>query len=347
MPKPWYSIQASATAPDTANVDVIGPIHTEFGINAQVFLRDITAVEAGKIRLRINTNGGSVFEGLAMFNGLRATGKHITAQVLGVAASIGSYLAMAGDKITMPKNTMMFVHNPTIALRGNAGELRDAADLMDKMGEQILAAYRRRFKGSEEELQALFAAESYLTADECLAYGLCDEVTDEIAIEAKFDVDHLPANVQALLKQRPADPPAPAPAAAPVAVAPPAFTVQALEAMAREHGVQEHLVHLALDTTITSTAAASAAIERIKSVIDLCRVVNEAERLPEFIAQRKSFDDVRMAIATARATESDETHVSGVRPTPAPKAVSAVADFDGAALFAQTIANMKATRSPI
>lgn len=359
MPKPWYSIQASADAEST-DIDILDAISSYYGVGAQAFLKDFSAIKTPNVRVRINTPGGSVFEALTMFNGMRASGKHITVQVLGVAASAGSYIAMAGDKITMPKNTMMFVHNPVMGMHGNAKELRDGAELLEKMGGQLMSAYERRFKGKPEDLAALFAAESYLTADECLANGLCDEVTDEILIEAKFEVDHLPANVQALLKHRPAatvstgpaaalpaptaavvTPTAPAPAVTtPAADAAP--TPQALEALATEHGISDHLVHLVLDTSVTSAATALAAATRIRSVVELCRVVGEPDATAH-VSGRKSYDEVRAAITAARAAAADDTHVSSVRRTENPDATVTASTLDLDALWKQIKSNM--TRS--
>ena len=91
--------------------------------------------------MEINSPGGDVFAGLAIYNALKGSGKEIVVKVMGVAASAASLIAMAGDKIVMPKNTFLMVHNPWSVAMGNAEELRQTADTLDKIGESLKATY--------------------------------------------------------------------------------------------------------------------------------------------------------------------------------------------------------------
>ena len=96
-----------------------------------------------------------------------------------MAASAGSVIAMAGDKILMGIGTMLMIHNAWTFAAGNADELRKVADDLDKISDSISNIYMTRFSGTVEELKALLNAESYLTAEESIALGLADEEIEE------------------------------------------------------------------------------------------------------------------------------------------------------------------------
>ena len=134
-----------------------------------------------EIRVYINSLGGSVVEGLAICNQLRRHPAHKTVVIDGFACSIASVIAMAGDTVIMPKSAMMMIHNPwTIAL-GNAEELRKTADDLDKLGEGVRQAYLEKAgdKLDESKLIEMLNAETYLTAEECIAFGLEDAYEEE------------------------------------------------------------------------------------------------------------------------------------------------------------------------
>ena len=134
-----------------------------------------------QINLYINSYGGSVFEGTAIYNQLKRHPAHKTVYVDGFACSIASVIAMAGDEIVMPKNTMMMIHNAWMGAVGNAAELRKAADDL----ETINAAGRHLLKAGgkldEGTLAAMMDAETWLTAEECICYGLADRFAEEDA----------------------------------------------------------------------------------------------------------------------------------------------------------------------
>lgn len=131
------------------------------------------------IIVRINTNGGDVFAGISIYNILKDYKGKVTVKVDGMAASAGSVIAMAGDKILMGVGTMLMIHNAWTFAAGNADELRKVADDLDKISDSISNIYMTRFLGTVEELKALLNAESYLTAEESIALGLADEEIEE------------------------------------------------------------------------------------------------------------------------------------------------------------------------
>jgi ATP-dependent Clp protease, protease subunit len=299
MPKSWYNIKAAAEGSDVAEVNILDYIGA-WGVNAKEFLGEFRALKASTVKVYVNSPGGSVFEALAIFNGMRATGKTIEIHILGVAASAASYIAMAGDKIVMPSNTMMFVHNPINAVYGNAEEMREMADVLDKIGASLMATYMKRWKGEEQALKDLFAAESYLTAAECLENGFCDEVTEEITAEAAFDVDRLPEAVQAVfakakVKQTP--------------IEPAALSADDVEQLAKEAGAPQYAGFLALDRTLTTAAAVTAAAKRAADVVALCRIAGFDAQADSLVRGKASLADVQAKLAQMDADKADAAHV--------------------------------------
>lgn len=134
-------------------------------------------IKSDKIDLHINSFGGSVFASVSIFNYLNALNKDITVYIDGIAASGASIIAMAGNKVIMPKNTQMMVHRASCFAYGNCEDLRGLADTLEKLDNAtVFETYKKRFKGSDDELRDLITNETYLSADECFENGLCDEV---------------------------------------------------------------------------------------------------------------------------------------------------------------------------
>lgn len=138
---------------------------------------------ATQINIYINSYGGSVFEGTSIYNQLRRHPAKKTVYIDGFACSVAAVIALAGDKVVMPKNTMMFIHNVQNGAFGNPKQLRKAADDLDV----ILTGNRQAFleksngKISEETLMQLLEAETWLTAAQCLEYGFADELVEREA----------------------------------------------------------------------------------------------------------------------------------------------------------------------
>lgn len=295
MRKSWYSIKAAAEGTDApAEVSILDYIGA-WGVEARTFLSEFRAIKASNVKVYINSPGGSVFEALAIFNGMRATGKSIEVHVLGVAASAASYIAMAGDKIVMPDNTFLFIHNPINGVYGNAEDMREMADILDKIGASLTNTYAKRWKGSEEDLAAALAAETYLTAAECLEMGLCDEVTPAIMAEAAFDVEALPEQLRAVFKA--ADPRTPEP------VVPVALAAADVAAACAAAGIEAHAGALALDATLTTREALDARVADVREIQALCRMTGREGDIKGYVHARKTLADVRAALLAAEAAE--------------------------------------------
>lgn len=132
------------------------------------------------INLHINSPGGSVFEGIAIYNMLKQNSARINVYIDGLAASIASVIAMSGDAIFMPSNSMMMVHNPWVMAIGNASELRKQADDLDQITKSSVQTYLAKAgdKLDEKTLTQLMDDETWLTAQEAVDYGLADEVME-------------------------------------------------------------------------------------------------------------------------------------------------------------------------
>lgn len=136
--------------------------------------------ELDAINIYINSMGGSVSEGVGIYNQLKRCKAQKTVYIDGFACSVASVIAMAGDKIIMPRNTVMMIHNPWIETAGNSAQLRKAADDLEVLNTASLQAYVLKCgdKCTEAELKAKMDAETYLTAMQCVELGLADEFSE-------------------------------------------------------------------------------------------------------------------------------------------------------------------------
>lgn len=179
------------------------------GMSAKRFAEEVKALgKVDEINVRINSPGGSVFEGIAMYNTLASHGARIVVDIDGLAASIASVFAMAGNEIRMAANGFMMIHDPWVMTAGSAAELRKQADLLDSVRGQLLNTYMRRATASEEEISAMMTEETWLTAAEALEVGLIDSVSEDIQIAASakgFDLSkyrHVPEKLATIKPER-------------------------------------------------------------------------------------------------------------------------------------------------
>lgn len=170
----WYRI-SNATA-DEAEVMLYDEVGGLFGAFADEFIDELKGITAPRMRVRVNSPGGGVFEGVAIANALRAHPAEVTVQIDGLAASIASVIAMAGDRVVIQPQAMVMIHDASGACLGNAADMQEMADLLDKISDNIADAYTQRAGGTRDEWRARMRAESWYTAEEAVAAGLADEV---------------------------------------------------------------------------------------------------------------------------------------------------------------------------
>src|SRR5687768_7982024 len=140
----WYEIKNLAA--DVAEVSIYDEIGF-WGVTASDFVRDIQSVSAKSLTLHINSPGGDVFDGIAILNALRQHPAEVHVVIDGLAASAASFIAMAGDTITMAPNAMMMIHEASGLVIGNAQEMTEMAALLDKTSANIANVYAQRAGG--------------------------------------------------------------------------------------------------------------------------------------------------------------------------------------------------------
>lgn len=152
-----------------------------------------------QINIYINSLGGSVMEGTSIYNQLKRHPAQKTVYIDGFACSVASVIAMAGDKIIMPRNTAMMIHNMWSVCIGNAKDMRKAADDLDVLMEANRQAYLQKAgdKLKEEKLIEMLDAETWLTAEQCIEFGLADEYAEADANieDAKAKLEQAKANL--------------------------------------------------------------------------------------------------------------------------------------------------------
>lgn len=305
--KNWFSIKAQANDNTTAEISIHDAIGS-WNVNAQSFLAELKNVSAKNITLTMNSPGGSVIDGIAIYNGLRnhadKTGATITVKVLGIVASIASIIAMAGDKIKMPKNTFMMVHSPSAALYANANEMRDMADLLDKFESSLIQTYVARTGKTAEEIKALLDAETFMTADEAVALGFADEVTEALVVTASFGLDNLPDNITSIFKAaqvEDANDPAKLDELLPDAT----LTAQII-AIAEKYDMQDFANVWILDSKLTDLAQIEASIKNGAEIKAMCVQLKRPAEADEMIEAKISFTEARAKLAETAAAKADK-----------------------------------------
>jgi len=208
--KPWYELKGirsvaggqesgATTLKNQADkpselliYDVIGDWA---GLSARQLVNDLKDLDTSEITVRINSPGGSVFDGIAIYNALRHHKAHIHVRIEGLAASIASVIAMAGDTIHMAANALMMIHNPFGWVGGDAEELRKVADMLDKTTEVIAQTYAANSGLEVREIISLMNDETWFTATEAQGHGLVDVVEEPVQLAAHFDLsafNHVP-----------------------------------------------------------------------------------------------------------------------------------------------------------
>ena len=171
--KKWFEISnASEQSADVYIYDSIGA----YGVSAAGFITEINAIKAPVINLHLNSGGGSVFDGLAIYTGIQSHPARVRVLIDGIAASMAGVIAMAGDEIVMAENAFLMIHRVSSGVEGTAETMRAEAALMEKLEEQIVAIYARRTGKSPGALFKAMQAETWYSANEALAEGFCTSV---------------------------------------------------------------------------------------------------------------------------------------------------------------------------
>ena len=222
--KNWYSIQAKAN--NKAEVWIYDEIGA-WGVSARQFAQEVKALgDVKHIDVRIHSPGGDVFEGMAIYNLLKNHPAVVHAHIDGLAASMASVIAMAADVIHMPENAMMMIHKPWGIQGGDADDMRQYADLLDKVEGSLTSAYVKKSGKSEDEIKVLLKSETWYTGAEAVQAGFADQLTETLKAVASLqsqrmqEFTNMPEALKALLNPKGTAAPAAKPAAAPAPAAP-------------------------------------------------------------------------------------------------------------------------------
>ena len=169
----WYSIKnASDTETEIFIYDEIGL----WGITANDFVRELADIRASKITLRVNSPGGAVFDGIAIYNACKRHRAEMFGFVDGIAASIASVILMACDTVTMSSHSQMMIHEANGLVIGPADDMRKMADILDKWSENIASIYVEQAGGTVEEWWARMKEETWFSDQEAVDLGLADGI---------------------------------------------------------------------------------------------------------------------------------------------------------------------------
>lgn len=172
----WYRFaNASADRAEVFLYDFIDP----WGVNANDFVQGLRAVTAPAIDLHINSGGGVVFDAIAIHAALKNHPATVDVFIDGLAASAASFVAMAGDTVTIEKPAKMMIHDAAGLVIGNAADMREFADLLDELSDTIAGMYADRAGGSVDQWRAAMRAETWYSAAQAVAAGLADRVAND------------------------------------------------------------------------------------------------------------------------------------------------------------------------
>lgn len=168
-------------------------------LDAETVVNQLETLNESQISVRIHSGGGYLLEGLAIYNALKKSKAHVKISIDGLAASMASVVAMAGDVVEMPENAWLMIHKPWNTIIGNADDMRRGADTLDGFESSIVSIYMTRFKGSEDELRELLKNETWINAKDAKEYGFIDHITDSMEVAASIDMKDFQKTPKALL----------------------------------------------------------------------------------------------------------------------------------------------------
>ena len=275
-----------------------------WGVRANDFIRDFKALGDSKITLNINSPGGEVFDGLAIYNVLSRHSRPITARIDGIAASVASVIAMAADTIQMPENALMMIHDPSGLVLGTSEDMRELADVLDKVKGSLISAYRNKSGLEEDEIADMMRAETWLTAKEAKAKGFADQVTKARKLAACVNLDKYARDV------------------------PPALAARAAGGVSRQSLVKDQKMSDEITAGATSAStdntpspdelrasAQKQAREEMQAytaeVAQLCALAGMSNKVVEFIAKGLPLADIRAALLEAQRQQREAYEVTG------------------------------------
>lgn len=185
----WYEIKNKAEKAEIWIYEFIGKdFWTGEGVTAKTFQEDLSKIKASQIDLHINSPGGDVFDGNTIYNLLKQHSAKVTTYIDGLAASIASVIALAGDKIYMAENALFMLHQPYAFTMGTEEDHEKTIEILRQIGGSIAKTYISKTGKAEDEIREMMKAETWLNSDEAIEAGFVDEISGkmDIAACAKF-----------------------------------------------------------------------------------------------------------------------------------------------------------------
>jgi len=199
MNEKWYNIQNKAG--ETADIYIFDEIGT-YGVTAQDFISEIKGLKDMPINLRINSLGGDVFDGMAMYNVIKRREAKTTVYIEGIAASIATIIALGADEVIMAENSLFMIHNAWGGTSGEAKDMRKTAETLDKITSELTDIYVKKTGLSYDALAEMMDEETWLNAQEAFDLGFIDTISDSIKVAAKYDVSKFKNITQEEIKNK-------------------------------------------------------------------------------------------------------------------------------------------------
>lgn len=186
-------------------ISILGPIGPDAdfigGASFASFSNSFNSDPDPEVTVEIFSPGGSVIEGLAIYDLIRSSEKQVTTKVIGMAGSIASIIALAGDRVTMSENAQFFIHNPKIEISGDVEDLQQAAILVSKIEARLIDIYSSRSKLGKRILDKLMKDETTFNAEQALEAGFVDEIVEPIKATALL-INKFKSNMDKSIKER-------------------------------------------------------------------------------------------------------------------------------------------------
>lgn len=187
--EPWYRISNQDNGEPV--VEIFGEIGWD--VWADEFVAELRAINAPQMTVRISSPGGSIFEGMAIYNAILDHPAAVNVVVDGVAASAASFIAQAGDHVLMNRGAQMMIHEASGVVFGNASDMESMAVLLNKLSDEIAGVYAARAGGTVAEWRDLMRAETWMTGPEAVDLGLADATAPTARRGAADDASDSPA----------------------------------------------------------------------------------------------------------------------------------------------------------
>lgn len=211
--KPKNSLEIRSKANNTAEIIIYGPIGSGFwddsAVSAKQFNEELKKLDStvNHIELRLNSPGGDVFDGVAIYNRLKQHKAKVTVYIDGLCASIASIIALAGDEVIMGEGALYMIHLPWTWSYGNRTDFENVINRLQDIEEQMLSIYAKKSKLDKTEIRAMLEKETWLDADQAIEHGFVDKKSEEtLAIAASvFDkatwINKAPKNFKSQTKE--------------------------------------------------------------------------------------------------------------------------------------------------